>query len=264
MSRRRKKNPLLTRILVISIVVHVIAIPILAKLGTFEKIRRQFATNTVTVLPPPPEEKVKEVAKKAETKKQVAKAKGPSQLNKAAQAHSNAPHPPVVASNAPAGPGSDSGPTIDREGTGAVGVPPKPGGPGTGTGIGPGSGETQPKPETQPQPKPQPQPETKAEPKPEPPKPHVPVFASAEPTYQPQPDIPDDLRAEALDKTCVVEISVAADGSAGGVKVSESTGVDELDQLAISAARKWKFRPATKDGEAVPSRVRLHVEFKVS
>src|SRR5947208_2661208 len=122
--RRRKGNKLLGRILMISVIVHVIAIPILAQFGAFDKIRRQFMTNTVTILPPPPPETEKPVEKKAEQKKQVAKAKGSSQTNKA-QARSNAPHPPVVASAATTtGPG-DGGPTIDPYGTGKAGVVPK-------------------------------------------------------------------------------------------------------------------------------------------
>src|SRR5438270_221700 len=151
MSRRRRKgNNLLTRILLISVVVHVIAIPILAKFGAFEKIRRQFMTNTVTVLPPPPPEKEKPIERKEAQKKQVAKAKGPNSANKA-MARSNAPHPPVVASTAaPSGTG-DAGPSIDPNGTGKAGVVPKPdSNPGA---LGNGGG-------SQPETKPQPQPET--------------------------------------------------------------------------------------------------------
>ncbi len=264
MSRRRRKgNKLLGRILLISVIVHVIAIPILAKFGAFEKIKREFMTNTVTVIPPPPPDQEKPVEKKAEQKKQVAKAKGPSHENHA-QAHSNAPHPPVVASNAPTnGGGDDNGPTIDPNGTGKAGIVPKDTGPQPGA----GNGGTQPgadtKPAPQPAAKPTPQPETKPQPTPEPPKPHVPVVALAEAVYQPQPEVPDDLRADALDKTCVVEISVDANGAPADVKVGQSSGVDELDQIALAAAKKWKFKPATSDGTPIPSLVRLHIQFKV-
>jgi len=260
MSRRRRKgNKLLGRILLISLAVHVIAVPILAKFGAFDKIRREFATNTVTVLPPPPPEPDKPIEKKAEQKKQLARAKGSSHASHA-QARSNAPHPPVVASNAaPSGQG-DTGATINPNGTGTAGVVPK----GT-TSPSTGPATTQPAtgPETKPATTSVTKPTTKPETNPTPVQPHVPVIVTAEATYQPEPQIPDDLRSDALDKTCVVEIAVGADGTPDSVKIDGSSGIDELDQIALDAARKWKFKPATQDGDPIPSIVRLHVEFKV-
>jgi protein TonB len=50
----------------------------------------------------------------------------------------------------------------------------------------------------------------------------------------------------------VVVIHVAANGVASGVDVQQSSGVDILDQAAVAAVRKWRFRPAIKDGQAVP------------
>jgi protein TonB len=50
----------------------------------------------------------------------------------------------------------------------------------------------------------------------------------------------------------VVVIHVAPNGVATGVDVQQSSGVDILDQAAVAAVRKWRFRPAIKDGQAVP------------
>ncbi len=248
-----------------SLVVHIIAIPVLARLGTFEKIRKQFVTNEVTILPPPPPEAEKPAERKAEKKPQVAKSKGPSPAK--AQSRSDAPHPPVLASNAPASGAGDSGPVVDPNGTGAAGVVPKDGGSPTPEKPPVVEPKVEPKPVVKPIEKPETKPVENPVVKPvaDPPpvKPRIPVVVAAEPAFQPMPEVPDDLRAEALDKTCVVEIAVAADGSVSSVKVRTTCGVSELDQLALTTARRWKFKAATKDGDAIPSTVRLHVQFKV-
>lgn len=50
----------------------------------------------------------------------------------------------------------------------------------------------------------------------------------------------------------VVLIYVGANGLATGAEVLESSGVELLDQAALTAVRKWHFRPAMKEGKAVP------------
>jgi protein TonB len=100
----------------------------------------------------------------------------------------------------------------------------------------------------------------------EPMKPAAPIYTAAEPMddRQPQPTIPDDLRTSSLDKMCVVEFVVGTDGRPVSVRVVTSTNNSELDNLALDAAKKWRFRPATRDGQPVEGKVRLHIEFQVS
>jgi len=92
------------------------------------------------------------------------------------------------------------------------------------------------------------------------------VFTEAAPIEgrQPQPTIPDDFRSDALDTTVVVDVTVGPDGAPTSASISQSTGKRELDKLAVDAAKQWRFKPATRDGEPVESRVRLHIEFQVS
>jgi len=266
MSRRRQQNPLLKRILLVSVVAHVIAIPVLAKFGVFEKVKQQRVSRGVNVEALPPE-KEKPVAPKAEQKKAASTAKKlGGQANKGAKSNLN--QPKVVASSAPAGAGGEGDPTVSTEGSGKVGsVPTENSKPETKTEppkTEPTKNtETKPKEEPKTEPtKPKPEEKLKEEPKAEPAK-HSPVLVAPEPVEQPQPEIPDDLRAEAIDKTTVVMIDVQADGTAGKVAVLTSSGVDELDAIALRAAKRWKFKPATSDGAPVSGRVRLHVHFKV-
>ena len=266
---RRRKNPLLGRILIISVVVHVIAIPILAYFGAFKKIEQSFHRQEVTIVPLPPE-KDKPVAPRAEPKKAAApekKAPG-QQASKSVKSDPN--QPKVAASTAPPGAGDAGGPTVNPQGNGKAGEVPKPAGQGpgngTGTGTGPGTGTGTEPPKEKAKASPE---RNNGEAKPDPtskpkvPEKKTPVMVSAEPLDQPSPEIPDDLRAEALDKSTVVMISVSPSGSASDVSVVSSSGVSELDDLALRAARRWKFRPATRDGEPVAGHVRLHVRFKV-
>ena len=44
-----------------------------------------------------------------------------------------------------------------------------------------------------------------------------------------------------------------ADGTAGDVRVLESSGTESLDAAAVAAVRRWKFAPATVGGDAVES-----------
>jgi protein TonB len=272
MRRRRQKNPLLMRILGISILVHIVALPILAHFGAFKKIQREFIETRMVVLPPPPSEKERPEVKKPQ---RVAHKLAPRVRREATTTHhtqqaahrSNLNQPKVVASAGSAG--SDAnGPTVDANGTGAAGQLPTQKADTTPPTV---KTDTPPKPQPMPPPKIEapkiaqntaPQGEAPPAPKPESPKP--PAYTDAVPTNTPQPAIPDDLRADALDKTFVAEFTVGPDGTPTEVQVAQSTGSEELDRIALDTAKQWRFKPATRDGQPIESRVRLHIEFQVS
>lgn len=58
----------------------------------------------------------------------------------------------------------------------------------------------------------------------------------------------------------VLAVTIDADGKVGEVTVATSGG-DILDRSAVAAVKQWVFSPATKDGVAVPSRVRVPITF---
>src|SRR5258706_13322037 len=88
--RRHQKNPLLARIIFVSIVFHVIALPVLAHFGAFKKLQEQFVALNVTVVPPPPlpEEKRQEAKKPKAEHRQASAGKRSS----SSAAHPHAPH----------------------------------------------------------------------------------------------------------------------------------------------------------------------------
>ncbi len=276
MRRRHQKNPLLGRIILFSIGFHILALPILAHFGALKKIQSHFTDMRMVVLaPPPPQlkqeaEKAKVEPKKAPVAAQKGKASGAHQ---ASHAGGNHPHVAVAAG----GSGDDGGPAID-EGTGKVGVVPTDtsaktgGGPAkTDTQTDAGAGKTN---VAAPVIQSTKQDVTVVKPilpqvpviTPQPAPLHEPVFTEAAPVddHQPQPTIPDELRADNLDATAVVEVVVDAGGKATSAAITSTTGKKDLDRLALETAKQWRFKPATRDGAPIESRVRLHIEFQVN
>jgi TonB family protein len=48
-----------------------------------------------------------------------------------------------------------------------------------------------------------------------------------------------------------LKILVLADGSVGGVEVAQSSGRSSLDAAAVREVSRWKFAPATRDGQPI-------------
>ena len=258
--KRRKGNPLLTRILVISVVVHIIALPIAAHYGAFKNIGRGkgdshivMLANTIKDSPERTKEKAKKEAKKIEHKsdsKATDKAKG-----------NNLPQPKVVTSGPAAGTGDGGGPKADS-GTGTAGKVPD-------------AGKTPPKADPEPKKEPVTEPVVTKKPDPEPkkdppktdpvktPETKAKKIIEASVVESPEPEIPDELRSEPLDKVLVVEAQIDTGGHPTNVSVSSSTGVKELDRIGLETARKYRFKPATVDGIASEQHVRFRIYFKV-
>ena len=262
--RRRQGNPLLMRIFLISVGVHIVLLPILAYFGAFKKIQQGLSHMEVMVLPPPPEERSKPVEthqkqtkKPAQTKNGAKKAGGPK---------SNLNQPKVVADKSDTA--SDHGPTVDANGSGVAGQLPsikkqveqpvaKTGSDGTDkTEVAKKDIET---PSVTKPTVVNPDPPVKAIT----PKPLTPVFTSAEPDFTPLPVIPDELRTEDLSASMIVEFTVSKTGEVADSQVIRSCGVKELDRVALETVKRWKFRPATIDGLPTQGKVRLTVEFEV-
>jgi protein TonB len=268
MRRRRQKNPLILRLTIIAILIHIAALPVLAHFGALKKLERHFVETRMVVLPPTHVEHEKqEVRRETHTSHSMHRASASNSHTRQAGHARNYNAPKVVAATGgPDGEGDEDNSV--EQGTlkpGELPTAPKQ----------PAAAPAQ-KSETQTQQAP---PSTEAvapkeasKPAPAPPSvpaaapapPHTPVFSDAAVLDAPKAVIPDDLRRDALDKTVITELTVMPDGSVTDVKVVQSAGSDELDRIALETARQYRFKPAERDGAPVESRIRLHIEFQVS
>ncbi len=113
-----------------------------------------------------------------------------------------------------------------------------------------------PEPTATPRPTPTPRPEPTATPRPTGP------TRDAQPTRQVQPDIPDELKNGDFKSSVRVRVEVAADGSSSP-SLRGSSGNADIDSRVLSALRRWKWKPALKNGEAVASTRYFRFDFEV-
>lgn len=100
-----------------------------------------------------------------------------------------------------------------------------------------------------------------------PPTPHAPgtspppPLPAAPPAPPAPPRYPAEAAAQGIGGKVVLVIDVDEMGNAADVAVESAEPAGVFDQAAVDAARQWKFNPQLKDGKAVPSRVRVPVDF---
>lgn len=84
----------------------------------------------------------------------------------------------------------------------------------------------------------------------------------AEPVQQVRPSIPESLKSAQYKSFVRVRVEVGADGSANTV-LRTSSGSPEIDQRVLEALKRWKWKPALKNGTAVDSVQLFKFEFEV-
>ena len=78
-----------------------------------------------------------------------------------------------------------------------------------------------------------------------------------------RPDYPKGARQRGEQGDVILEIRVNAEGTVDDVKVATSSGVAELDEAAVKAAKAAKFSPARSGHDPVASTARLRLSFKL-
>jgi TonB family protein len=81
--------------------------------------------------------------------------------------------------------------------------------------------------------------------------------------YAPDPSSTDAALRAGYGGTVVLLLTVDVDGSAKQVRVQQGIGMG-LDEQAIETVSKWRFRPATKDGQPVPVVINVEVNFNAN
>ncbi|MBZ5728392.1 MAG: energy transducer TonB [Acidobacteriia bacterium] len=80
--------------------------------------------------------------------------------------------------------------------------------------------------------------------------------------YKPEPEYSEDARKAKYQGTVLLYIQVDATGKAINVKVLKSLGLG-LDEKAIEAVKKWKFKPGTMNGKPVTVEASVEVNFRL-
>jgi TonB family protein len=77
-----------------------------------------------------------------------------------------------------------------------------------------------------------------------------------------EPEYPDSARAEKLQGTTVLAVTIGTDGIPGDIRVARSLQQD-FDANAIVAVRQWRFRPAIREGAPVAVNAQVEINFRL-
>ncbi|CAH0311028.1 hypothetical protein ROS9278_04935 [Roseomonas sp. CECT 9278] len=78
------------------------------------------------------------------------------------------------------------------------------------------------------------------------------------------PDYPAESRRRGEEGVVRLALRVGSDGRVEAAEVSGSSGFVRLDQAAVAAARRWRFRPAMQAGQAVAATLPTAVHFRLT
>jgi TonB family protein len=80
--------------------------------------------------------------------------------------------------------------------------------------------------------------------------------------YKVEPEYTQEARAAKLQGTVLLYVEISPEGKAENISVRRSLGLG-LDEKAIEAVRRWKFKPGTKDSEPVTVQATIEVNFRL-
>jgi len=81
--------------------------------------------------------------------------------------------------------------------------------------------------------------------------------------YNPPPDYPRRARRLRLEGEVLIRTRVLPNGKSDQLKLERSSGHRLLDEAAVKAVRKWRFRPARRGDEQIISWVEIPVRFRL-
>jgi TonB family protein len=88
------------------------------------------------------------------------------------------------------------------------------------------------------------------------------VITPAALVWKIEPEYSDEARRAKVQGTVLLLIVVDQEGKPGNVQVRQSLGLG-LDQKAIEAVSRWKFRPGKRNGRAVATSALVEVNFRL-
>ena len=78
--------------------------------------------------------------------------------------------------------------------------------------------------------------------------------------FQPEPSFSDEARKAKAQGIVLLLLVVGKDGHPYDIRVGQSLGMG-LDEKAIEAVNRWRFRPATLNGQPVATQIAVQVDF---
>jgi len=80
--------------------------------------------------------------------------------------------------------------------------------------------------------------------------------------FSPDPEYSDLARRNKYQGVCVLSLIVSTEGTTRDIYVVRPLG-EGLDEKAIAAVSRWRFKPATKDGAPVAVAINVEVQFRL-
>ena len=87
-------------------------------------------------------------------------------------------------------------------------------------------------------------------------------FVPAALLWKIEPEYSDEARRAKVQGTVLLALEVDAEGKARNVRLEQGLGLG-LDQKAIEAVMRWKFRPGSRNGRPVASSALVEVNFRL-
>ena len=82
------------------------------------------------------------------------------------------------------------------------------------------------------------------------------------PTFRPEPEYSEEARAAKWQGAILLQVVIDPSGVPQSIQVVRPLGLG-LDQKAIEAVQKWRFKPGFKDGQPVPVMANIEVNFRL-
>ena len=80
--------------------------------------------------------------------------------------------------------------------------------------------------------------------------------------YNPEPTFSEEARKSKTQGIVLLAIVVGKDGKPYDIRVRQSLGMG-LDEKAIEAVNRWRFRPAMLNGQPVATQIAVEVNFRL-
>ena len=85
----------------------------------------------------------------------------------------------------------------------------------------------------------------------------------ATPAYRPEPVYPAFARRLGHEGRVVIRLQVLSSGAVAAARIERSSGYAVLDESALAAVKRWRFRPAQRAGQPVDTTLNVPITFRL-